>query len=262
MRQICEVLDFNRNLFYYHPKSDPSEAELREEIEQLALRYPKYGYRRITKLLVRRGYSVGYRRVARLMKAAHLSVSVKQVCQTTRSLETRHNWVNRVQRLEVSRADQVWVGDITYVRLNRRFIYVALLMDVFTRMIRGWQLSQHLTQALTLKPLEAALEQSGSPEIHHSDQGVQYLSNAYISILKAHGVEISVARRGCPWENGYAERLIRTLKEEEVCLNAYQDIHEARDRIEHFITQVYHQKRPHSALGYLTPLEFSQQNLS
>ena len=262
MRQICEVLDFNRNLFYYHPKSDPSEAELREEIEQLALRYPKYGYRRITKLLVRMGYSVGYRRVARLMKAAHLSVSVKQVCQTTRSLETRHNWVNRVQRLEVSRADQVWVGDITYVRLNRRFIYVALLMDVFTRMIRGWQLSQHLTQALTLKPLEAALEQSGSPEIHHSDQGVQYLSNAYISILKAHGVEISVARRGCPWENGYAERLIRTLKEEEVCLNDYQDIHEARDRIEHFITQVYHQKRPHSALGYLTPLEFSQQNLS
>ena len=157
VRQICEVLDFNRNLFYYHPKSDPSEAELRAEIEQLALRYPKYGYRRITKLLVRRGYSVGYRRVARLMKAAHLSVSVKQVCQTTRSLETRHNWVNRVQRLEVSRADQVWVGDITYVRLNRRFIYVALLMDVFTRMIRGWQLSQHLTQALTLKPLGGSI---------------------------------------------------------------------------------------------------------
>ncbi len=201
VREICAVLGFNRNLFYYQPKSDPSEAVLRAEIEQLALRYPTYGYRRITKLLVRMGYSVGYRRVARLMKEAHLLVSVKRVCQTTRSLEAEHNYVNRVQRLEVSRADQVWVGDITYVRLNRRFIYVALLMDVFTRMIRGWKLSQHLTQSLTLKPLEAALCQS-VPEIHHSDQGVQYLSSAYISTLRRHGIEISLAHRGCPWENG------------------------------------------------------------
>ena len=134
-------------------------------------------------------------------------------------------------------------------------------MDVFTRTIRGWHLSQHLTQSLTLKPLEEALCRS-VPEIHHSDQGVQYLSNAYLSVLKAHDIEISIARRGCPWENGYAERLIRTLKEEEVHLNDYQDIHEARDGIGHFITQVYHQKRPHSALGYLTPMEFQRQTLS
>ena len=112
-----------------------------------------------------------------------------------------------------------------------------------------------------LKPLKEALCH-GVPEIHHSDQGAQYLSKAYITTLQEHGVEISVAERGCPWENGYAERLIRTLKEEEVHLNDYQDIHEARDRISHFITQVYHQKRPHSALGYLTPLEFQRKNLS
>ena len=118
-----------------------------------------------------------------------------------------------------------------------------------------------MTQSLTLKPLETALCQS-VPEIHHSDQGVQYLSNAYISLLRHHQIEISVARRGCPWENGYAERLIRTLKEEEVHLNAYDDIHEARTRIGHFITQVYNHKRPHSALGYLTPVEFEQKNLS
>ena len=262
MRQICEVLGINKSTLYYQSKNDPSEDVLREEIDRLAeTRYPAYGYRRITKLLVRMGYRVGYRRVARLMKAAHLSVSVKRICQTTTSSAGMHPWVNRLKDLEVSRCDQVWVGDITYVRLKAHFVYVSLLMDVFTRRIRGWQVSQHLTQPLTLRALEQALRQSGSPEIHHSDQGVQYLSNVYLSTLAEHSVEISVARRGCPWENGYAERLIRTLKEEEVYLNDYEDIHQVRVRIEHFIEQVYHQKRPHSALGYLTPMEFEQQNL-
>ena len=261
VRQICETLGFNKSSLYYQPKIDPSEEVLRAEIEQLAARYPKYGYRRITALLVRMGYRVGYRRVARLMKSANLSVSVKRICQTTNSLQGVRPWVNRLQTLEVSRCDQVWVGDITYVRLKGHFVYVSLLMDVFTRMIRAWHLSRHLTQSLTLKPLEAALHRS-VPEIHHSDQGVQYLSNAYLSTLRHHDIEISVARRGHPWENGYAEGLIRTLKEEEVHLNAYEDIHEARERIGHFITHVYNQKRPHSALGYLTPVEFQQQNLS
>ena len=133
-------------------------------------------------------------------------------------------------------------------------------MGVFTRRIRGWQVSRHLTQPLILKSLEQALRRS-VPEVHHPDQGAQYLSNVYLLILAEHGVEISVARRGYPWENGYAERLIRTLKEEEVYLNDYEDIHEVRVRIGHFITHVYHQKRPNSALGYLTPMEFEQQNL-
>ena len=261
MRQICEVLGFTRSNLYYQPKQDPCEAVLRDEIETLALRYPTYGYRRITQLLQRMGYTVGYKRVSRLMKALNVSVSVKRVCQTTTSVDRTRPWVNRLKDLQVCRCDQVWVGDITYVHLKRRFIYVALLMDVFTRRIRGWHLSQDLTESLTLKPLETALCQS-IPEIHHSDQGVQYLSKAYLSTLRHHGIEISVARRGCPWENGYAERLIRTLKEEEVHLNAYEDIHEARARIGHFITQVYNQKRPHSALGYLTPVEFEEKNLS
>ena len=262
MRQICETLGFHRSLLYYPPKSDPSEAVLEAEIEQLCRQYPRYGYRRITQLLAKEGYTVGYRRVARLMKEKHLSVSIKRGArQTTNSLEGTKPWINRLETRDISRRDQVWVADITYVRLKRRFVYVALLMDVFTRMIRGWQVSDHLNTSLTLKVLEQALCQS-VPEIHHSDQGVQYLSSAYISLLTHHGVEISVARRGCPWENGYAERLIRTLKEEEVHLNDYQSITEARDRIGHFITQVYHQKRPHSALGYLTPVEFEKQNLS
>ena len=261
MREICQTLGFNKSTFYYQPKINASEDVLRAEIQRLAAAYPTYGYRRIRALLLRQGYTVGYKRVARLMKEENLLVSVKRVCQTTRSLEGQGPWVNRVDNLEVCRTDQVWVGDITYVRLNRRFIYVALLMDVFTRMIRAWHLSPHLTQFLTLHPLKQALHDR-VPEIHHSDQGVQYLSSAYLSVLKAHGIEISVARRGCPWEKGYAERLIRTLKEEEVHLNAYQNIHEAREGIEHFITHVYHHKRPHSALGNLTPLEFQQQTFS
>ena len=207
------------------------------------------------------GYTVGYKRVARLMRSANLSVAVKRVCQTTTCIDGVRPWVNRLENVEGSRCDQVWVGDITYVRLKARFVYVSLLMDVFTRMIRGWQVSQHLTQPLTLKPLQQALRRS-VPEIHHSDQGVQYLSSAYISTLTRHGIKISVARRGCPWENGYAERLIRTLKEEEVHLNNYEDITQARERIGHFITKVYNQKRPHSALGYLTPIEFQRKNLS
>ena len=206
------------------------------------------------------GHTVGSKRVARLMKDANLSVAVKRICQTTTSVDAVGPYVNRLETLEVSECDQVWVGDITYVRLKGRFVYVAFLMDVFTRMIRGRHISQDLTQPLTLKPLQQALHRS-VPEIHHSDQEVQYLSNVYLSTLRHHGIEISVARRGRPWENGYAERLIRTLKEEEVHLNDYDDITEARNRIGHFIEHVYHQKRPHSALGYLTPMEFQKQNL-
>ena len=261
MRDICGILGVNRGSFYYHPQEDPSEALLRSEIEKLAGRYPRYGYRRITQLLQRQGYTVGTRRVARLMKANNLLVSVKRACQTTRSLQGDKPWINRLETLEISHQDQVWVADITYIRLKGRFIYLCLLMDVFTRMIRAWHLSQHLNQSLTLTPLKEALCHS-VPEIHHSDQGVQYLSKVYVSTLQAHGVEISVARRGRPWENGYAERLIRTLKEEEVHLNDYQSITEARDRIGEFITNVYNFKRPHSALGYLTPMEVQRKNLS
>ena len=261
MRQICQTLGFNKSTFYYQPRVDASEEVLRSEIQRLAAAYPTYGYRRITKVLVAEGHTVGYKRVARLMKEDNLSVAVKRASQTTHSTDGPQPWRNHLKTLDICRCDQVWVGDITYVHLKHRFIYVALLMDVFTRMIRGWKLSQHLTQSLTLEPLEQALHDR-VPEIHHSDQGVQYLSKAYVTILEEHGVEISVAHRGRPWENGYAERLIRTLKEEEVHLNDYQSITEARDRIGHFIEQVYNLKRPHSALGYLTPIEFQRQTFS
>ena len=261
VRQICQTLGFNRSLVYSHSKSDPSQRELREKIEALCLEYPKYGYRRIKALLLRQGYTVGTRRVARLMKEANLSVAVKRACQTTHSMERRQPWQNRLKTLDICRCDQVWVGDITYVRLKGRFIYVALLMDVFTRMIKRVAAESALDANSDLETLRASVsrERSGDTSLRSS---IQYLSSAYLSTLRRHGIEISVARRGCPWENGYAERLIRTLKEEEVHLNAYHDIHEARERIGQFITHVYNQKRPHSALGYLTPMEFQRETLS
>ena len=217
VRQICDALDLHRSSLYYQPKTDPFEQTLRAEIEKLATRYPTYGYRRITQLLVRMGYTVGSTRVGRLMREQNLPVAIKRACQTTQSVAGLGQWVNRIENLDICRRNQVWVGDITYVRLKGQFI---------------------------------------------SDQGVQYLSTAYISTRIGHGIDISLAHRGRPWDNGYAERLIRTLKEEEVYLNEYDDIIDARARIEHFILQVYNHKRPHSALGYLTPVEFDKQLLA
>ena len=165
VRDICGVLGIPRSTLYYQPKLDSYEESLRTRIEQLAATYPTYGYRRITKVLAAEGHPVGYKRVARLMKAANLSVSVKRACQTTHSLDGPHPWQNRLKSLDICRCDQVWVGDITYVRLKHRFIYVALLMDVFTRMIRGWNLSQHLTQSLRVETLRASFTRwdSGDP---------------------------------------------------------------------------------------------------
>ena len=149
MRDISGILGVNRGSFYYHPQEDPSEAVLRSEIEKLAGRYPRYGYRRITQLLQRQGYTVGTRRVARLMKANNLLVSVKRACQTTKSFQGDNPWSNRLENLEVSRQDQVWVADITYIRLKGRFIYLCLLMDVFTRLIRvSWHIGSPALEPL------------------------------------------------------------------------------------------------------------------
>ena len=165
MRQICDTLGFHKSTFYYQPKIDPSEDVLRAEIETLATRYPTYGYRRITALLLRQGYSVGYKRVARLMKEKNLWVCVKRAeTQTTKSLQGDKPWSNLLEDLEISHQDQVWVADITYVRLNRRFVYVALLMDVFTRMIRAWHLSRQLKHISDVETLGRRLRSKRSED--------------------------------------------------------------------------------------------------
>lgn len=170
----------------------------------LSARYPRYGYRRITEELLRMDTPIGYRRVARLMKSANLLVYVKRLvcvkrsCQTTKSVEGKCQWVNRLDNLDICWCYQVWVADVTYVQLKGNFVYVSFLLDVFTRIIRSWQLSRYLTHPLTLRPLQRVLREN-VPEIHHSDQVVQYLCNAYISTLTDHGIEVSLAYRGCPW---------------------------------------------------------------
>jgi putative transposase len=178
--------------------------------------------------------------------------------RTTNSNHAFPRYPNLVKDLEITRPDQVWVADITYIRLRREFVYLAILMDVFTRAIRGWHLSRSLDQGLTLAALERALVVS-VPHVHHSDQGVQYAATAYVERLRKLNVNLSMAAIGEPRENGYAERVMRTIKEEEVDLSEYQDFADALRQITRFLDDVYNIKRIHSALGYLTPREFEEQ---
>jgi transposase InsO family protein len=182
----------------------------------------------------------------------------KKRCRTTNSNHPFQRYPNRVEHLTVDRPNQVWVGDITYIKLGSEFVYLAVLMDVFTRSIRGWHLGRGLDHSLTLTALNKALAQ-GQPEIHHSDQGVQYAATGYVAVLEGRGIQISMADVGEPTQNGYAERLMRTIKEEEVDLSEYRNFTEAYQQIKQFLEDVYMRKRIHSSLGYLTPEEFEEQ---
>ena len=175
--------------------------------------------------------------------------------RTTNSQHPYPRYPNLVADLEINQPEKVWVSDITYVRLGQGFVFLAIIMDVFTRAIRGWNLSQSLDGELVLVALRRALSLC-IPEIHHSDQGLQYAAQAYTDLMKKYGIQISMAAQGKPEENGYAERLMRTIKEEEVDLSDYQNYHDAEQQIGRFIEDVYMTKRIHSALGYLTPAEF------
>lgn len=178
--------------------------------------------------------------------------------RTTNSAHSFPRYANLVQDLSIARPNQVWVADMTYVRLKRDFVYLAVIMDVFTRSIRGWHLGRGLDQELTLTALQKALAEH-SPEIHHSDQGLQYAALAYTPLLGQHGAKISLAEVGEPTQNGYAERLMRTIKEEEIDLSDYDDYHDAYRQIGRFLEDVYMHKRVHSKLAYLTPAEFECQ---
>ena len=259
VRLLCRALNCPRAGLYRAPATAAGEADLRRAVERLAGTWPTYGCRRITRMLRREGRAVNGKRVRRVM--AELGLQGKAPARRVRTTDSRHGfprYPNLVEGLAVERPEQVWVADITYVRLRDEFVYLAVLMDVFTRRIRGWQLGRSLDGSLALAALRRALR-IGTPEVHHSDQGVQYAATAYVRRLTSRGVAISMAAVGKPEENGYAERLMRTIKEEEVALTEYRDFADARRQLGRFLDAVYNRKRIHSSLGYLTPEEFEQQ---
>lgn len=259
VQAICQALELPRSTYYYQAQ-EKDEQEVKAAIEEVALAWPTYGYRRIAAQLRReKGWVINHKRVHRLMGEMGLEAKTKRKKQrTTNSEHSFPRYPNLVLDLEVVRPDQVWVADITYIRLLQEFVYLAIIMDVFTRGIRGWYLGRRLDQELTLTALKPALL-NRIPEIHHSDQGVQYAATAYVDLLAANDVAISMAEVGQAWQNGYAERVIRTIKEEEVDLSDYRDYNDAYNQLDRFLDDVYMHKRIHSSLGYLTPAEFESQ---
>lgn len=235
------------------------ELELRSQIQTIALEMRAYGYRPITAELHRRGVKVNRQRVLRLLHEDNLLCLRQRAF--VRTTDSRHNltvYPNLTRNLVLSNINQFWVADITYIRLLREFIYLAVLLDAFSRRCIGWAISRHIDTQLTLTALQMALHtrtiQPGL--IHHSDQGVQYAATDYVALLQEHKIEISMSRTGNPYDNAKAERFMRTLKYEEIYMNDYETLAEVRVSIEHFIETAYNRKRLHSAIGYRPPVEF------
>lgn len=255
---VCQVLNYPRSQVYYQSQSRSDDTAVKDAIVKLAGQHPTYGYRRITAMLQRQGQVMNHKRVARLMR--ELGLVGKRPIKRKRTTNSNHNfgrYPNRMTNVTIDHPDQAWVADITYIKLQQEFVYLAVVMDVFTRSIRGWHLVRSIDQSLTLTALGKGLEK-GCPEIHHSDQGVQYAAHEYVKRLRQHNVAISMAEVGQAWQNGYAERLMRTIKEEEVDLSEYRNFTEAYQQIEQFLEDVYMKKRIHSSLGYLTPDEYER----
>lgn len=257
---LCDLLEVTRSSFYYQPVVT-DESDLHEAVNRLAAEFPTYGSRRLAAQLRRAPFrlQVNRKRVQRVMQ--ELGLSCPRPRRTIHTTDSRHafpRYPNLVWELAITHPNQVWVSDITYIRMREEFIYLAIIMDVYTRAIRGWQLGRGLGGELTLGALTQALTK-GLPEIHHSDQGLQYAAIEYTDRLREAGARISMAAVGQSAQNGYAERVIRTIKEEEVYLNDYHDLEHAHRQIGQFIDEVYLSKRIHSSLGYLTPAEFEGQ---
>lgn len=262
----CEIARVSRAGFYRHyEEHEPRQAEvaLRDLIQQIVLENRCYGYRRVTAELGHRGVVANHKRVLRLMRADNLLAVRKQRFVFT--TDSRHGYAvyaNLAARLQLTGVNQLWVADITYVRLRETFLYLAIVMDAYSRRVVGWELGEDLRAELALSALNRALaDRPIEPGIvHHSDRGVQYCSQPYVERLQTHGFAISMSRAGNPYDNAKAESFMKTLKSEEVYLRQYRDQEEARASIQHFIEEVYNRKRLHSSLGYLSPTAFEQEH--
>lgn len=259
----CEIAGIARSSYYRSLKSqhvdNHEEIKLHDQIQDICLSMPRYGYRRVTAELYRRSYFVNHKCVLRLMREDNLlCLRKKRWIRTTDSAHGYRIYPNLVQGITLTQPNQLWVADITYVRLVREFVYVAVILDAFSRRVIGWALSRHIDAQLSISALKMALEtRIVTPGlIHHSDQGVQYAATEYTDLLKSHSISISMSRRGNPYDNAMAESFIKTLKYEEVHLNEYETFDDAYDNIGHFIDNLYNLKRLHSALEYRPPIEF------
>lgn len=266
VNRATELLGVSRSGYYswrnrLEYSNEGRDMGLRNEIQNIAIEFPRYGYRRITAALKNLGYAVNHKKVLRLMREDNLlcvKKSFKPV--TTDSNHSYRKYPNLIKDLELSRVNQVWGADITYIRLQREYIYLAVIIDLFSRKCIGWELGRNLDAQLTLNALEKALENRESDGlIHHSDQGVQYASKDYVSCLEEHGVRISMSRKGNPYDNAFVESFIGTLKTEEVYLNEYEKFSDALSNIGEFIEKIYNNKRLHSSLGYTSPGDFEKE---
>jgi putative transposase len=264
---LCRAAAVSRAGYYRFLKPVAEKAEemkLRDAMQQQALQMPAYGYRRITAALQRAGWEVNHKRVLRLMRADNLLCLRKRAfVRTTDSDHDLRIYPNLARELKPSGVNQLWVADITYIRLLLEFVYLAVILDAFSRRVIGWALGRTLEAKLALAALQMAIGRGRVAPglVHHSDRGVQYASKDYVDLLTEHDILISMSRRGNPYDNAQAESFIKTLKYEEVYRNEYLDFADARRCIGKFIESVYNEKRLHSGLGYLPPAEFERQQL-
>ena len=266
IERMCELARVSRAGFYRSLQERvPLEEsmEVRSAVQQIALEHRRrYGYRRVTKELRRRGMLVNHKRVARIMREdSLLAMQPKHFVTTTDSGHKLEIYLNLARRMKLTGIDQLWVADITYIRLQREFVYLAVILDAFSRKVVGWKLDRTLASRLATEPLEEAIQLRQPPPglVHHSDRGIQYASAEYVTILNKNGIVPSMSRPANPYDNASCESFIKTLKREEIYANDYENLEHLHDHIEEFIERYYNQKRLHSALGYRSPEEFEQQ---
>lgn len=262
VRRLCQLHDVSRS-WYVHQLGreavDP-DRQLAEDIEAVVLKWTGYGYRRVTHELARRGRPANHKRVLRVMRERRLLCRTKRRYQTTTdSTHSQTRFANLLPHVILTRPDQVWQADLTYIRVKQGFVYLACVLDSFTREVVGWSLSRFMDAALPLAALDNALaaRRPAAGLVHHSDQGVQYASRVYVDRLRSMGMTPSMSRKGNPYDNARMESFYKTLKMEEVNLQDYADLDDARQHLDRFIGELYNRERLHSSLGYVPPTEFA-----